>query len=77
MIAQVTEAEEQLIHRSRRIRGKTFANPWRQLCECYAKLIGVILQYWLLVRQGESQPAIATLDMFRRPHKSLASALQS
>jgi hypothetical protein len=24
-------------------------NPWRQLCECYAKLIGMILQHWLLV----------------------------
>ena len=24
-------------------------NPWRQLCECYAKLIGMVLTHWLLV----------------------------
>ena len=26
------------------------SNPWRVLCELYAKLIGVLLQHWLLVR---------------------------
>src|SRR5260370_6967763 len=25
------------------------ANPWRILCELYAKLIGVLLQHWLIV----------------------------
>ena len=25
------------------------SNPWRQLCECYAKLIGMVLTHWLLV----------------------------
>src|SRR5256885_3553810 len=25
------------------------ANPWRALCELYAKLIGVVLQHWLIV----------------------------
>jgi len=25
------------------------ANPWRVLCEVYAKLIGVVLQHWLMV----------------------------
>jgi len=25
------------------------ANPWRMLCELYAKLIGVLLQHWLIV----------------------------
>src|SRR5947209_16226328 len=25
------------------------ANPWRALCEVYAKLIGVVLQHWLIV----------------------------
>jgi hypothetical protein len=25
------------------------ANPWRSLCELYAKLIGVVLQHWLIV----------------------------
>jgi hypothetical protein len=25
------------------------ANPWRVLCELYAKLIGVLLQHWLIV----------------------------
>jgi hypothetical protein len=25
------------------------SNPWRVLCELYAKLIGVILQHWLIV----------------------------
>src|SRR2546421_5348451 len=26
------------------------SNPWRVLCELYAKLIGVLLQHWLIVR---------------------------
>jgi hypothetical protein len=25
------------------------SNPWRSLCELYAKLIGVVLQHWLIV----------------------------
>lgn len=40
-------------------------NPWRQLCECYAKLIGMILQHWLLVA-----------SIWHFPNRSLTKAAQ-
>ena len=30
------------------------SNPWRVLCELYAKLIGVLLQHWLIVRFAQA-----------------------
>jgi hypothetical protein len=33
------------------------AKPWRQLCEVYAKLLGLILQHWILVAHGWQDPA--------------------
>ena len=32
-------------------------NPWRQLCEIYAKLLGLILQHWILLTHGWQDPA--------------------
>ena len=31
--------------------------PWRQLCEIYAKLLGLILQHWILLTRGWRDPA--------------------
>ncbi len=33
------------------------AQPWRQLCEIYAKLLGLIIQHWILLTQGWRDPA--------------------
>lgn len=33
------------------------AKPWRQLCEVYAKLLGLIVQHWILVTHGWQDPA--------------------
>jgi DDE family transposase len=40
--------------------------PWRILCEVYAKLIGVIVQHWLLL-----------VGCWRRPDRSLTKAAQT
>jgi hypothetical protein len=32
------------------------AKPWRQLCEIYAKLVGLLLQHWLWLLGGWDQP---------------------
>lgn len=40
-------------------------NPWRQLCECYAKLIGMVLQHWIL-----------TVSVWQFPDRSLTKAAQ-
>ena len=38
-------------------------NPWRVLCEIYAKLIGVLIQHWVLV-----------VGCWQEPHRSLRKA---
>lgn len=38
-------------------------NPWRVLCEMYAKLIGVLIQHWMLV-----------VGCWQEPHRSLRKA---
>ncbi len=40
--------------------------PWRQLCEIYAKLIGVIIQHWILL-----------IGCWRFPNRSLFKAVQT
>ena len=35
------------------------SNPWRVLCELYAKLIGVLLQHWLIVLSPGTIPNAA------------------
>jgi hypothetical protein len=42
------------------------ANPWRILCEVYAKLLGVIVQHWLLL-----------VGCWRYPDRSLTKAAQT
>lgn len=41
-------------------------NPWRILCECYAKLIGMVFQHWLLV-----------LFLWQHPDRSWVKAAQT
>lgn len=41
-------------------------NPWRVLCEIYAKLIGMLIQHWILV-----------VGCWQEPHRSLRKAAQS
>jgi DDE family transposase len=42
------------------------AKPWRQLCELYAKMLGLLIQHWLLV-----------LNCWRYPNRSLTQAAQT
>lgn len=41
-------------------------NPWRVLCELYAKLIGLLIQHWLLI-----------VSCWLQPHRSLAKAAKA
>src|SRR5947199_5926833 len=65
------------------------SNPWRVLCELYAKLIGVLLQHWLMVRFAwqDAQRSLVKLAQVVRDtawtimealggERSLASALR-
>ena len=65
------------------------SNPWRVLCELYAKLIGVMLQHWLMVLFAwhDPQRSLVKLAQVVRDtgwtlmealagHRSLRSALQ-
>ena len=65
------------------------ANPWRMLCELYAKLIGVLLQHWLMVRLAwqDAQRSLVKLAQVLRDtawtimealagQRSMSSALQ-
>jgi DDE family transposase len=40
--------------------------PWRQLCELYAKMLGLLIQHWLLV-----------VNCWRYPNRSLTQAAQT
>ena len=40
--------------------------PWRILCELYAKLLGLLIQHWLLLLGG-----------FQEPHRSLVKAAKA
>src|SRR5207247_442108 len=64
-------------------------NPWRVLCELYAKLIGMLLQHWLIVRFAwqDAQRSLVKLAQVVRDtawrimealggERSLASALR-
>jgi Transposase DDE domain len=42
------------------------AHPWRQLCELYAKLLGMVIQHWVLLT-----------SCWRFPHRSLVKAAQT
>lgn len=42
------------------------AKPWRQLCELYAKMLGLLIQHWLLV-----------LNCWRFANRSLTQAAQT
>ncbi len=66
------------------------ANPWRVLCELYAKLIGLLLQHWLIILfawQDEQRSLVKLAQVVRDTcwtlmealagHRSLRSALQS
>src|SRR5436305_9495527 len=65
------------------------SNPWRVLCELYAKLIGMLLQHWLIVRFAwqDAQRSLVKLAQVVRDtawtimealggERSLASALR-
>lgn len=65
------------------------SNPWRILCEIYAKLIGLLLQHWLIVLfawQDEQRSLVKLVHVVRATcwtlmealagHRSLQSALQ-
>jgi hypothetical protein len=45
--------------------------PWRILCELYAKLIGALLQHWLLVVTGWDVPDRSLLKAVRTLRKSI------
>jgi Transposase DDE domain len=54
------------------------ANPWRILCELYAKLIGVLLQHWLIVLfawQEEQRSLVKLAQVVRDTASSLLEAL--
>ncbi|MCL5951375.1 MAG: IS4 family transposase [Chloroflexi bacterium] len=51
--------------------------PWRQLCEIYAKLLGLILQHWILLTRGWRDPARSLVkagQVIRSQALELASA---
>ncbi len=53
-------------------------NPWRVLCELYAKLIGIILQHWLIVLfawQDEQRSLVKLAQVVRDTASSLLEAL--
>ena len=53
-------------------------NPWRVLCELYAKLIGVLLQHWLIVLfawQDEQRSLVKLAQVVRDTASSLLEAL--
>jgi len=41
------------------------SNPWRVLCECYAKLIGALLQHWLIVLFAWQDPQRSLVKLAR------------
>jgi hypothetical protein len=54
------------------------ANPWRVLCELYAKLIGIVLQHWLIVLfawQDEQRSLVKLAQVVRDTASSLLEAL--
>src|SRR5437762_9921156 len=53
-------------------------NPWRVLCELYAKLIGMLLQHWLIVLftwQDEQRSLVKLAQVVRDTAGSLLEAL--
>lgn len=54
------------------------ANPWRVLCELYAKLIGLLLQHWLILLfawQDEQRSLVKLAQVVRDAANSLLEAL--
>jgi hypothetical protein len=54
------------------------ANPWRVLCELYAKLIGLLLQHWLIILsawQDEQRSLVKLAQVVRDTACSLLEAL--
>jgi hypothetical protein len=54
--------------------------PWRILCELYAKLIGMIVQHWLLLTSAWENPArslVKALKTIRRHAMQVACAVAS
>lgn len=37
--------------------------PWRRLCEVYAKLLGLLIQHWIMLTQGWGDPARSLVKM--------------
>jgi hypothetical protein len=55
------------------------AKPWRILCELYAKLLGALLQHWILVTTGWNQPdrsAFKAAQVIRSCSRLLLSGLK-
>ena len=65
-------------------------NPWRVLCELYAKLLGLLLQHWLIVLFARSDPRRSLVKLAQvvratgwllmdalAGHRSVRSALQT
>src|SRR3989440_10018405 len=53
------------------------ANPWRVLCELYAKLIGLLLQHWLILLfawQDEQRSLVKLAQVVRDAACSLLEA---
>jgi hypothetical protein len=51
--------------------------PWRQLCEIYAKLLGLLIQHWIMLTAGWQDPARSLVKLgqtIRARALSLASA---
>ncbi len=54
------------------------ANPWRVVCELYAKLIGLLLQHWLLLLfawHNEQRSLVKLAQVVRDTAGSLMEAL--
>ncbi len=41
------------------------ANPWRALCELYAKLIGAVLQHWVIILFAWQDPQRSLVKLAR------------
>ena len=52
------------------------ANPWRILCELYAKLIGLLLQHWLIILFAQAEMSSAAWSSWHRS-SAIAPALCS
>ena len=53
------------------------ANPLRQQCEGYAKLLAVLVAHWVLLVSGWQQPALSALDAFHLIQRAAPDLLRA